>query len=235
VSDRPSALRSTVLVSATRATAAALALAQGIVSAHLFGTSYQKDAYLVAQTIPSMVATFLVGGIYWTLFAHLGAVDRREGARGMRRYLGRVLLTLGLALAPVVIAIELFPSPVVALMAPGFTGAPAALAGALLRLTLLGAVAGMVFTAVSALFHSRGRFAEPTSVNLLPPVITLILLLCCADSAGIRILAIGPLYGSILALGVLSTLLHYRVTDAAGFVPVPHDGGEMRGLVRGFG
>jgi len=44
-----------------------LFLVLGVMSAACFGTSLQKDCYLVAQTIPGLLTTFLVGGVYTSL------------------------------------------------------------------------------------------------------------------------------------------------------------------------
>ncbi|HKQ96725.1 MAG TPA: lipid II flippase MurJ [Candidatus Polarisedimenticolia bacterium] len=223
MTDHPSALRSTVVVTVARLAAAVLTTALGIVSARAFGTSYQKDAFLVAQTLPSILSTFVLAGVFNVLFVNLTAVDRREGFAGMTRLLMRVLGTLALVLGPVVLAVELRPALFVRLLAPGFTGEPVVLASALLRVTLLGGVLALFVSACSCPYQTRSRFVIPSIANLFVPGLTLVLVLAWAGSLGVWTLAYGQAAGGALGLALLLLAMRRALPDAAGFVPAPAD------------
>jgi len=223
-----------VVVSATRGAAAILTVAQGILSAHYFGTSYQKDALLVAQTIPSMVSTFLIGGVYSTLLVNLADIGRGEGARGQRVFARRILGRLALVLLPLVALVLLAPAWLVGLVAPGFSGEKVALTASLLRLTVFGAVGVLFMAAVRCIFQVRGHFVAPALVSLANPLACLVILVALVGGIGIYTLAVGPLVGLTLSLLLLVSLIPRYITDPAGFVGRPADPEDTNRRVRSF-
>jgi putative peptidoglycan lipid II flippase len=234
VSATPSALRSAVTVSLTRGVAAVLTLAQGILSAQYFGTSLQKDCFLVAQTIPTMVSTFLIGGIYSTLLVNLAEIGRTEGARGQRAFAGRILSRLALCLLAPILFVLARPLWLVHLVAPGFSDEKSVLTASLLRLTLFVAAGFLFLAAVRCLFETRGQFVVPAFISLANPLLSLIVLVTLVGSLGIYTLAIGPMVGLALSLTLLTLAIPRHVTDPAGFTPAPSDLKETARRVRGF-
>ena len=234
MSDQPSALRSTLVVSSARGISAGLTVTLGVLSASAFGTSVQKDAFLVAQTIPTSVVVFLVGGAYSTLFVTLAAIDRREGFFGMRRYLLRVLGTIALVALPLILLVELAPQACVRVLAPGFPEGSVALAGRLLQVTAVTALLGLGFSTSSCLFHTRALLGVPAFASLLPTTVTLLFLGMAVDDLGIQVLSFGPLVGTILALTLLWGLTRPFLRDPDGFVAAPRDAETTRGDVRRF-
>ena len=118
VSQNASAMRATLVVSACRLTNAGLALVLGMLSATYFGTSVAKDCYLVAQTIPNLISTLLMGGVYGNLLVSLAAVGRREGISGQRRFARRTLWQLTLWLTPCILVVLAGAGFLTSLIAP---------------------------------------------------------------------------------------------------------------------
>ncbi len=81
----PSALRSALTVSTVRVLSMLLFLVLGVMSAAYFGTSLQKDCYLIAQTIPGLLTTLLGGGVYASLLVVLNEIGARHGLNRQRR------------------------------------------------------------------------------------------------------------------------------------------------------
>jgi len=221
-------------MSLTRGVGSLLVVTQGILSARYFGTSDQKDALLVAQSIPSMVTTFLIGGIYSTLMVHLAEIGRTEGAGGQRTFTRRILGRVGLALLLPVSLVLLAPAWLVGLAAPGFPAEKAALAASLLRFTVFASI-GLLFTAaVRCMFEIRGQFVVPAIVGMANPLACLVVLVALVGGMGIYTLAVGPLLGVGLSLLLLVLLIPRYVTDPEGFQAVPAPAEGAAGGERGF-
>jgi len=217
VTQPASALRSTVVVSIARLFSALLALILGVLSARYFGTSVSKDCYVVAQAIPGLVSTVLLGGIWGTLLVTLAEIGREQGVRGQRAFAAKAFWRLALVLLPVSVIVTLFPGPIVRLAAPGFGAQQVELASSLLRVTLWSVLGIVTFTVVRCLFESRQNFILPTSVSLLMPVLSLVTLVVLIDRVGIFALALGPLLGMIVSIPLLALLARKCLTDPPAF------------------
>jgi putative peptidoglycan lipid II flippase len=234
MSTPPTALRSTLTVSVTRGAAAVLTLIQGVFSAHYFGTSLQKDCFLVAQNLPTMVSSFLIGGVYSTLLVNLAEIGRTEGVRGQRAFAGKILGRLGLALLLPILLVVAVPLRFVRLVAPGFSADKLALTASLLRLTVFVAAGFLFLAAVRCLFETRGQFVVPAFITLANPLASLLILVTLVGSLGIYSLAVGPMVGVSLSLLLLALAIPRHITDPAGFVAAPGDPLEADRRVRRF-
>ena len=217
----PSGLRSTFVMSATRGMGSVLIVAQGVLSARYFGTSDAKDALLVAQSIPSMVTTFLIGGLYSTLMVHLADIGRLEGARGQRAFTRRILGRLSLVLLPLALLVLVAPAWLVGLAAPGFAAGKTALTSSLLRFTAFGAIGLLFMAAVRCLFEIRGQFVVSAIAGVANPLASLVVLVALVGGIGIYTLAVGPLIGVVLCLLILLALIPRYISDPAGFQALP--------------
>ncbi len=217
VSQNQSALRSTLVVSACRLLNTGLALALGMLSATYFGTSVEKDCYLVAQTVPSLISSLLLGGLYGNLLVSLAEVGRREGLSGQKRFAAETLRRLTLWLVPGVLVVFAAAPFLTASIAPGFTPDQAALSASLLRLSVLGLAGSVYFTVTRCLLEVRGRFGASNLTHVLINIVSVLLLVFLVRRLGIFALAIGPLLGVVLAAGVLSlaTARTLRDSDAS--------------------
>jgi len=232
----PSAFLSAVAVSFTRGLLMVLSLVSGILSAAYFGTSVDKDCYLVAQTLPLLLSTVLMSGVYGLVLVALAEIGPNEGVAGQLRLVQRTLRQMGIVLLPLCLAATFFPRPIIALMAPGFTPELITLSGRLLPITMFTMVGTIGFAVLRALFASRHQFALPGFINLLVGVAAIVTLLILVGRLGIFAQALGQLLGTILAMVVLGVAGFLLLKDPPGFAPQSpgpalHHG---RGLWRDF-
>ncbi len=117
---------------AARVASAVLGLAQLIVLAQVFGAGAATDAWSLAITLPMLLLVFLTGPLHTSFIPVYTA--RREQSGGDARPFVRALYTLFLpGLALVAVLLWLGAPAIIALLAPGFEAARAALAVRLLR------------------------------------------------------------------------------------------------------
>jgi len=200
-----------------RGVGAILTLVLGMVSAAYFGTSAEKDCYLVAQNVPGLVTTFLAGGLYTALLVTLAAIGRREGLRGQIAFARTTLWHLALVLLPFILLATLGSRLVIAATAPGFGPAQIVLASRLLVLTALGTLGAVAFVVVRCLFETRSRFAVPAIAHLTIGVTALATLVVAAKPLGIFTLAVGPLVGTLLAVLAMWALISRVLKDPSAF------------------
>ncbi|HZM69438.1 MAG TPA: lipid II flippase MurJ [Candidatus Cryosericum sp.] len=215
----PSGLLSVAALSSTRVLSLALGVAGGTLSAAYFGAGVAKDCYIVAQTIPALLGTIAIAGLYTSLMVALADVGRREGVRGQIALIGGTLRQLSLVLIPLALVATFFPRPFLALVAPGFGPEQIALSGRMLSITMFAMIASVYFAVVRALYNARHQFGVPGLVYLLVGAVSLATLVLFVRPWGIFALALGPLFGGVLAAGVLGLLAGRLLRDPAGFVP----------------
>lgn len=200
-------LPAAVAVSLARALALVFTLSVGILSAHYFGTTAPKDAYLVAETIPGLLRTIILGGLWAPLIITLSEIGSADGAIAQVVFTRRTIVHLTLGLAPLAVLMAFGAPVLVSLLAPGFTTEQAALTGRLIPITATTMLASILFAIVRCLFHARQVFAEPAFVSVLPPICSLLSVSLFVPWAGIYTLALGPAAGNILATLVLVLLV----------------------------
>jgi putative peptidoglycan lipid II flippase len=193
-----SAFGSAIVLFFFRAINAVLALAVGVLSASLFGTSIEKDCYLVAQTIPMILGTVLVGGLYPTLVVSLTQLRRTEGVAAESAFLRLTLRNLTLLGSVLLLCAMVFPREMIHLIAPGFDASRVELSAGLFRVSAVGALVWIYFGTLRAPLESRGRFAPSGLCHLVIGCTSLLTLWTLTDRFGIFALAFGPVAGNIL-------------------------------------
>jgi putative peptidoglycan lipid II flippase len=228
----PSAFLSVAALSSTRVVSLALGVLGGTLSAAYFGTSVAKDCYIVAQTIPQLLGTITIAGLYTSLMVSLAEVGRREGVRGQRALIGATLRQLCVALVPLALVATFFPGPFLVLVAPGFGPDQIALSGQMLSMTMFAMIASVFFAVIRALYNARHQFGVPGLVYLLVGAVSLATLVLLVGRWGIFALAVGPLFGGVAAAAVLGLAMGRLLKDPDGFVPRPAgaEAKEMRRL-----
>jgi putative peptidoglycan lipid II flippase len=219
------AFRSTLIVSVARVASALLALAMGTLSARYFGTSAEKDCYVVANAVPGLVTSVLLGGIWTTLLVVLAEIGEREGVSAQVLFTRTILRRLVLILVPAALAAALFPEILIRGVAPGFAPEQVLLAARLLRFTAFAPLGMVSYTVIRCLFETRSRFAVPTFLSLLIPLFSLVTLLVFVERIGIFTLAVGPLLGMVSAISLLLFAATRTLRDPPGFTPAPRTSG----------
>jgi len=216
-------MRSTLVVSGSRLLNTGLSLVLGMLSATFFGTSVEKDCYLVAQTIPNLVSALLLGGLYGNLLVSLAEVGRREGISGQKRFARQMLWHLTLLMTPGVLVAIAGARFLIASIAPGLGPGQIDLGAALLRISVFALAAGVYFTVIRCLFEARGRFVAPYFTSVLVNLVSLLILVLLVRKIGIFALAAGPVLGGGIAVVLLYLLTGKTLRDPIGFSPAPVD------------
>src|SRR6266446_797833 len=223
----PRDLRSTVVVSSTRLADAALSLVAGSLSAKYLGTSMEKDCYLVAQSLPTLITLFVTAGFYTTILITLAEIGRNQEIAGQIRFTRRTVLHTTLPLLPLIALALLFPRPLIEGLAPGFEPRHVILGAHLLRITSLTILGSISLAIVRCLFETRRQFTPPALIGLLVPGLSLVALVCLVGRIGILSLAVGPLLGVTAAVVLLWILALTRLEDPPGFSPVAPTEGDF--------
>jgi len=205
-----------------------------MLSAAYFGTSVDKDCYLVAQTLPLLLSTVLMSGVYGLVLVALAEIGPNEGVAGQLRLVRTTLRQLGMVLIPLCLVATLFPRPIIAVMAPGFRPELVELSGRLLPFTMFTMVGTLGFAVLRALFASRHQFALPGFVNLLVGITAILTLLLLVGRLGIFAQALGQFLGTLVSAVVLGAAAFLFLKDPRGFVPKSHESATHggRGLWR---
>ena len=227
----PSGLFSAAGLFATRVLSLVLGLAGGTLSAAYFGAGVAKDCYVVSQTIPNLLGTFIIAGLYSLLMVGLAEIGPREGVRGQLALIWKTVAQVGAVLILLTLATTLFPRPIIALVAPGFDAARLDLSGRLLPLGMLAMVFSVWFAAFRALYNARHQFVVPGLAYSLLGAVSLVTLVLLAERAGIFALALGPLIGAALsaaALAAAAMLLRRKAPGPDRPPAPPGDAGTRR-------
>jgi putative peptidoglycan lipid II flippase len=192
---------SIVAVSGSRIISQGLTVVLGILSAAYFGAGLEKDAYVVAQTIPNLLSATLIGGLYSMLIVRLAEVY--EGGSGQRRMVLRALGQAALVLLPLVALTAAVPQIFLRLVAPGFGAEQVALSGHLLVIAMFTAGATVSFHVIRALHNAHHEFILPGLATVLGGVLCLVTLMALVGRLGIYALALGPLVGTALGAAAL--------------------------------
>lgn len=190
--------KAALLVTGSTGISALIGIANGLISARLFGVSRAMDAYLIAVIVPQLLG-FLFG-IRLSVFLVPWLISMRHAkgavaARKMEWRLGLLFplcttLLLGLSFA--------FGEAVVRLLAPEFPPDKAAIAVALLRWTVPGGVAIVAMAILTSIAHSHQRFWGASMAGVINPLVTFLLLVSVGKLLGVQTIAMGFFLGPLL-------------------------------------
>ena len=127
-----------------------------IVLSYVYGASAITDAYLISQTIPLTIFSFISAGITTGYIPIYSKIQQNDGKLNADRFTSNLSNSL-LLLATIIVAFVLvFTQPVVKLFASGFSGETLELAVRFTRITVF----GVYFTAVLYIFSGYLRVHE---------------------------------------------------------------------------
>lgn len=156
-----SMIRSILMVSTGTLASRLLGFVRDAMVAALLGAGAVADAFLVAFQLVNVIRRLLTeGALNAALIPTWARINALEGPTAAAAFAGRALCTIGVAVLAAALAIGLAMPMVIAVVAPGFIGAPTlqlAVDHARLMLPYL-AFAGPV-TVMMGLYNAQGRFA----------------------------------------------------------------------------
>jgi putative peptidoglycan lipid II flippase len=203
------------------------------VQAALFGASRLTDVFIIAYNVPELIQTLFFSGVLSNFFVPI--ITRYRDQRDTLSAVFSVTMNGALALALTLAGLCYVIAPwIIAVAAPGLTGADHELAVFLFRFMLPMLVLHCLLAVIKGTLNSVDHYAMPEYAGVFFNLVMIACALLLAGSYGITSLAIGVVGGSIVQLLVQIPVLrqkgiHYR--PSLGFAhPAFH---EMRGLVLG--
>jgi len=161
-----------------------------IVLSYVYGASAITDAYLISQTIPIVIFSFIGVGIATSFIPLYSRIFNEQGQLEANRYTNNLSNTLLLLASIIVVIVMLFTQPIVRLFASGFSGETLELA---IRFTRV-SVFGVYFTALLNIFAGYLRIHDnyiiPALVGL-PMNLVIIASLFISIQTNIYVMAIG--------------------------------------------
>ncbi len=167
-----------------------LGFGREIVLSFVYGASATTDAYLISQTIPKVIFSFISAGIATAFIPMYSRIQNENGKLGADRYTNNLSNVLLLFASIIVALVLVFTQPVVKLFASGFSGETLELAVTLTRISVF----GIYFTGLMNVFlgylRLHGNFIVPALVGL-PMNLVIISSLFISSKTSIHVLAIG--------------------------------------------
>lgn len=179
-----------------------LGFGREVVLSYVYGASALTDAYLISQTIPMTIFSFISTGIATGFIPMYSRILNSNGQHSANQFTSNLSNTLLLLASAIIVIVLVFTQPVVKLFASGFTGETLNLAVNFTRITIF----GVYFTAVLHVYAGYLRVHEnyliPTLVGL-PMNIIAICALFVSKVTNIYVLAIGGLIATASQLIIL--------------------------------
>ena len=169
-----------------------LGFGREIVLSYIYGASAITDAYLISQTIPTVIFSFISAGVVTGFIPMYSRILNKQGQLCANKFTNNLTNAL-LLLSTVMVAIVLaFTQPIVKLFASGFSGETLDLAINFTRISVF----GVYFTALLNIFTGFLRLHENYIVPALvgfPMNLTVILSLFISTKTSIYVLVLGSI------------------------------------------
>ncbi|HEX4824944.1 MAG TPA: lipid II flippase MurJ [Candidatus Polarisedimenticolaceae bacterium] len=220
------------MVAASAAATRVAATIKDLVVARRFGTSDALDAFLIAFALPVFFAGTFRSAFYSAFVPRFLEVRARRGPDAGTALLAEAATPHLLILAGLAGSLALFASPIIAVVAHGFSDEKRALARALLvalaPFVVLDGASGIYTAALNA----RGRVVAAALLATIPPLVTLGTVAVLASRAGAYALVLGSLAGAVLE--ATAAMAAVRATGVGVLPALSRPGPEAAGVLRGF-
>ncbi|NLM26524.1 MAG: murein biosynthesis integral membrane protein MurJ [Firmicutes bacterium] len=174
-----------------------LGFAREIVLSYFYGASNISDAYLISQTIPLVIFSFISVGISTGYIPMYSKIVKEHDLEAGNEYTNNLINVLMIISTVIVVIGLIFTEPIVKLFAAGFTGETLALAVRFTKISLI----GMYFSAMLAVFRPflqlKDNYVVPEILGF-PMNIVVILAIIISSKTDPFVLAFGSV-ASLLA------------------------------------
>ncbi|STY28000.1 Virulence factor mviN homolog [Legionella wadsworthii] len=157
---------------------------------YYFGISYISDAFLISQTIPVTIFTFIGTGIITNYIPIFSDILVKEGFDKANRFSNKVFNLLMVLSSVIVLLVLIFTEPIVKIFASGFDGSQLNLAVILTRISIFSIYFSSMVFLYSSFLQIRGNFLIPTIVSIPMNMIT-VASIFLATKTTITVLGIG--------------------------------------------
>ena len=133
-----------------------LGFGREIVLSYVYGASSITDAYLISQTIPLVIFSFISAGVATGFIPMYSRIRKEDGQCSANQFTSNLSNILLLLASIIIVIVLVFTQPIVKLFASGFTGETLELAVNFTRITIF----GVYFTAALNIFTGYLRVHE---------------------------------------------------------------------------
>jgi len=173
-------------------------------AASIFGTSDAMDAYVLALSIPTLLAGLLGSAMPTAMIPAYAKAKKNHGDQSALAVVANGVFLQGLVATGICLVLAIFSQPLMLLLAGDFGAEKAQLCQNLFLLLLLFAILFSIGNAATAALQAEKRFALGALAPALVPLVAIALLLSLHATMGIYALAIGLIAGSLVYVGILS-------------------------------
>jgi putative peptidoglycan lipid II flippase len=189
---------------------AIVATLKELVVARYFGRSDSIDAFLVAYLLPSFVITVVAGSLASALIPVFVEIRQREGVEAAQELFSSVLVLNTLALLLIAALLGLLAPVYLPYLGSGFSAAKLGLTRNLLLLLLPFIFFNGIASCISSALNAGEKFAVPSIVPIVTPLVVIVFLELVAKSWGAFALAGGTVAGSTIEAALLAQALKTR-------------------------
>lgn len=194
--------RTALMVMAITILSKVLGFGREIVLSYVYGASAITDAYIISQTIPVVIFSFISAGIATGFIPMYSRISMAEGQLAANKYTNNLSNALLLLASIIVVFVLLFTQPIVKLFASGFSGETLDLAINFTRISIF----GVYFTALISIFSGylqvHDNYMIPALVGI-PMNLIIIASLFISTKTNIYMLAIGSVLATASQLLLL--------------------------------
>lgn len=186
------------------------AMLRELVVARYFGRSDAIDAFLVAYLLPSFVVTVVAGSLATALMPVFVEVREKEGVDAAQELFSGVLVLDAVILCLIAALLGLLVPLYLPYLGSGFSAGKLALTRNLLLVLLPFVLFNGIASCVSSALNAGERFAVPSIVPIVTPLVVILALEVAAKRWGAFALAGGTVAGSLIEVGLLAQALKFR-------------------------
>ena len=174
-----------------------LAFLTQVIVANYYGNSLDRDAYLIALTIPSYIVSIFVTALPSVYLPALIGL-RNESNEKSWKFARDVFLIFFTGLLFVAIICGIFSTHIINLVAPSISAKTLSMAVSLYLIILPSIVLNVLSGLLGSLYYSSYKFLTPSLATVINSLVALIGVLALNHSIGIYSLAVGFFAGSLV-------------------------------------
>ncbi len=176
-----------------------LNLISQLIIANYFGAKFNRDAYLVAISIPLFVTTVINGSLGYIFIPQLIDIREKESQISVQQFLFSTFIFLTFLLSSILFIIFFFNKNIIHLLFPNYNYTEIEQISHLLIILLPSIIFNVFSTFLNSLYQVEGKFVIPALSNILSISINISLFLILYKKYDINGLAIAYLTGSFIS------------------------------------
>lgn len=186
-----------------------LGFLRDIVLAYYYGTNYISDAYLISQTIPFVIFTFIATGISTGFIPIYTEVIKENGEQAGNRYTNN-LINLFIIICTLIVCVTLFfTEPIVKVFAIGFEGPALDLAIKFTQISIFGIYFTAIIYICNGFLQVKNNYILPVFIGI-PLNIIIVMSIYFSVYYDVSLIVIGNLLASAIQVLILVFFLYRK-------------------------